>query len=328
MKILDAQGLHAGTDQILQKLDTLNSQAQELQQAVEGIIALEDSLKGQGGSAIRSFYQEFHHTFLIYLQVFNAEYVTALTEIKNALRAFEHAENGFIHQGFLENDIEQALLRIEWTTRDLTNRANVVMQQVSDIVSLPRLQDAETVYHIGRGKEKNRTTLQDLHSFDQRAASSLDPIEHDIVRMQNFVEHMQGLFKSGEISVSTYTPGQLTENGEYRRLFGSLIQKAGLEPVETIVGEPDDEYKSVKYHIYADGMIIMEFQYAGSDNQVHYEVVPSVPEIKDIEDEGGTFGDVMEGIWDGAGKAIGDTWDGIVSLGKFLERNFNPLSKH
>ncbi|HEY4552071.1 MAG TPA: LXG domain-containing protein, partial [Bacillaceae bacterium] len=326
MKILDAHGLHAGVEQVLQKLEELHGQTQELQKAVGGIIALEDSLKGQGGSAIRSFYQEFHQTFLVYFQTFSAEYATILAEIHQALRAFEKADYGFIHQGFLENNVEQGLRKAELMTKSLTNDANLIIQQVADIVSLPRLHDDEAIHHLKKAQQKNTSTLQGLYNFDQRAAGSLDSVEHDLVRMQNFVEQMQGMFKSGEITVSTYKPGQLMESGEYRKIVGSLAQKAGMEPLETIEREANGNYKSIRYHVYPNGLIVMEYQYIGSDDQIHHEIVREVPDELVDGVKFSVFDRSVGGIVKGSEKAVGEIIEGFIAFGNFMDRNFNPKS--
>ncbi|MBL5783058.1 hypothetical protein B5V88_12715, partial [Heyndrickxia sporothermodurans] len=78
MKVLDVHGFRADMDQIQERLEALNEQIEQLQHAIDGIITLEDSLKGNSGEAIRSYYQEIHQTFLLFFQSFLANYDTMI----------------------------------------------------------------------------------------------------------------------------------------------------------------------------------------------------------------------------------------------------------
>ncbi|WP_429905316.1 T7SS effector LXG polymorphic toxin, partial [Heyndrickxia sporothermodurans] len=51
MKVLDVHGFRADMDQIQERLEALNEQIEQLQHAIDGIITLEDSLKGNSGEA-------------------------------------------------------------------------------------------------------------------------------------------------------------------------------------------------------------------------------------------------------------------------------------
>ncbi|WP_246234660.1 hypothetical protein [Bacillus aquiflavi] len=53
----------------------------------------------------------------------------------------------------------------------------------------------------------------------------------------------------------------------YRKLFGSLVQKVGLEPINTVKRDAYGNDNSIKYHVYADGLIVMEADRSG---KVHY----------------------------------------------------------
>ncbi|UAC48639.1 LXG domain-containing protein [Bacillus aquiflavi] len=59
MKILHAREIYTGIEVIQQTLKTTYEQVSEIEHAVEGIIQLEDSLKGKGGEAIRAFFNTY-----------------------------------------------------------------------------------------------------------------------------------------------------------------------------------------------------------------------------------------------------------------------------
>ena len=45
-------------------LDRLGNEMETIDRAVQGLVAMEDSLKGEGGNAIRTFYADCHLPFL------------------------------------------------------------------------------------------------------------------------------------------------------------------------------------------------------------------------------------------------------------------------
>ncbi|MBA9025611.1 T7SS effector LXG polymorphic toxin [Peribacillus huizhouensis] len=55
MKVLEVESLHSGIDEILDKIDIQKDQMNQIKEAVTNLIALEESLKGAGGNAIRGF---------------------------------------------------------------------------------------------------------------------------------------------------------------------------------------------------------------------------------------------------------------------------------
>src|SRR5579875_2344969 len=172
MKVLDVHGFHSGLNEIQKQLQNLAEQNQELQAAVNGIISLEDSLKGMAGQSIRTYYQEVHQNFLLFFQTFLEDYDKIIEKIKQSLQELEPAENGFIHEAFLDFNLQQGLKKIETITVQLTGEANCIMQAVQDIVSLPRLDNERALYEINRPKQKVKPTIQDLHHFDRQSTSS------------------------------------------------------------------------------------------------------------------------------------------------------------
>ncbi|MGG4507849.1 T7SS effector LXG polymorphic toxin, partial [Heyndrickxia sporothermodurans] len=303
-------------------------QIEQLQHAIDGIITLEDSLKGNSGEAIRSYYQEIHQTFLLFFQSFLANYDTMIENMKHSLRGLEPHENGFINEVFLDYNLEYGLKKVESVTRSLTDEGNRIMQKVSDIVHLPKLQDDETMHQIKRAKEKVKTTLHQLHSFDQQATRSLDSVRKDIITMSRFIEQMDSNLKGNKQIITNFTPKKLMDDEAYRSLLGEFVQKGNLTPIQTIKREPYGNYKSIKYQVYPDGLIVMEYQKIGKDSTVYYEVVTDIP--KEVED-GATVGiieptidKILKGIYVGSGKAVGDTIEGWKGLYKLAEKYLGP----
>ncbi|MBO0589668.1 transposase, partial [Sporosarcina sp. E16_8] len=60
MKVVDVSPFHDGLRRNSTMLNRLENEMEAIETAVEGLVAMEDSLKGQGGDAIRAFYAECH----------------------------------------------------------------------------------------------------------------------------------------------------------------------------------------------------------------------------------------------------------------------------
>jgi len=116
MKILNVNDFCSGIDTVQKKLYALEVQMKQIQKDVDTIIGLEDSFKGAGGKAIRSFYRECHRTFLFFYQEFSTSYKQTLRNVIQALRAFESAEDGYIKEEFLEGKVEQGQENIKSVT--------------------------------------------------------------------------------------------------------------------------------------------------------------------------------------------------------------------
>ncbi|PTY76186.1 hypothetical protein B5V89_18745, partial [Heyndrickxia sporothermodurans] len=239
-------------------------------------------------------------------------------------------ENGFINEVFLDYNLEYGLKKVESVTSSLTDEGNRIIQKVSDIVHLPKLQDDETMHQIKRAKEKVKTTLHQLHSFDQQATRSLDSVRKDIQTMSRFIEQMDSNLKGNKQIITNFTPQKLMREEAYRSLLGEFVQKGNMTPIQTIKREAYGNYKSIKYLVYPDGLIVMEYQKIGKDSNIYYEVVTDIPkEVQDGAKVGiiePTIDNILKGIYVGSGEAVGDTIEGWKGLYKLAEKYLGPTS--
>ncbi len=67
MKTLDVQALHNAIDQTLEQLKKQAEEIEKVKESVDALTSLDDALKGKGGEAIRSFYEECHTPFFAVL---------------------------------------------------------------------------------------------------------------------------------------------------------------------------------------------------------------------------------------------------------------------
>lgn len=208
-------------------LHSLEEQIRNIARDVEGITSLEDSFRGEGAAAIQAFFQECHSPFLLFFEGFLADYQNTLKGIASFLQMLEPASNGFIRQSFLDGEAAQGLVKTESITTSLTEETNAVMQKVSDIVSLPHLQDGEFSAHVRRAELHRRNTVDDLMTFDSQQTLALDPIEQDLHLMQTYIDEISSLFQSGNLSISGYSVKQIQSSPIYRELLEGIRHKAG-----------------------------------------------------------------------------------------------------
>ena len=117
-------------------LERLQNEVGNIQNTVKELVAMEEVLKGAGGSAIRGFYSDVHLPFLHFFLTFSDSYKQKLQQIEAALLSLEPDTAGYILEQFLEGELEQGLTLIANITERLTNEANSIMDTVSDIVAL------------------------------------------------------------------------------------------------------------------------------------------------------------------------------------------------
>ncbi|MDQ0214638.1 hypothetical protein J2S13_001035 [Oikeobacillus pervagus] len=298
MKILNVNDFCSGIDTVQKKLYALEEQMKQIQKDVDTIISLEESFKGAGGKAIRSFYRECHRTFLFFYQEFSTSYKQTLRNVIQALRAFESAGDGYIKEEFLEGKVEQGLENIKSVTEDLTIEANGMMDKVSDIVNLTKLNDDEVLKNIDSAKNKRDETIKNLNEFDSDQTKALHSVEQDIMTMKNYIQQMESMFQSGDITIQEFSKKQFTKEEAFNDLKERLNQKlyenvfdhcqnpflskkefnrikdGAVKKVQVI-----DEYAVEKsdisgtYYQMKNGLIVREYYEKG----IHYQIVDKIP---------------------------------------------------
>jgi predicted ribonuclease toxin of YeeF-YezG toxin-antitoxin module len=183
MKIVDVDLFQDGLQRNITMLDTLSSEIEAIHHAVECLVQMEEQLKGAGGNAIRSFYQECHLPFLHFFQLFSEQFKQVLRQLEAAHHSLEPDSTGYIVEQFLEGELELGLTLIGHLTASLTEEANSIMDQVSDIVGLPHLGDSGVQEGVIRSKRKRDDTVTQLYEFDATQTAELHPIEQDLQTM-------------------------------------------------------------------------------------------------------------------------------------------------
>ncbi len=202
MKVLDAANFHDGLERNLNLLTRLETEMKTIETAIQGLIQLEESLKGQGGNAIRAFYRDCHLPFLQFFYLFKNSFHDVLTQMNGAIDTLESDPSGFIHQGYLEGEVEQGLNNAKDVTETLTSETNSIMREVSDIVSLPHLNDSEVQAEIQTAKLHRDTTIDNLITFDSSQTNALSIVESDLSVMSTWIADLQSMFTEGLTDVN------------------------------------------------------------------------------------------------------------------------------
>lgn len=106
MKVVAISPFHDGLWRNNTMLNRLENEMKTIESAVEGLVAIEDSLKGRGRDAIRAFYAEGHLPFLQFFMTFKSNIVNVLNQMDSDLDVLEPDMNHFIRQRILEGQVQ------------------------------------------------------------------------------------------------------------------------------------------------------------------------------------------------------------------------------
>ncbi|NPC94028.1 transposase [Bacillus sp. WMMC1349] len=215
MKTLDVKALREGIDKTLDELKDQSKKIAKIKKSVDGIVALDDALKGKGGEAIRNFYEECHTPFLRFYDLFIEEYTSALKKIKKSLKSLESHDDGLISQHFLEKDLEDGLTKADKETKSMVSSTNDVIKRVKHIVDLPELDDSDFDKHQKQALKEINDTLEKLNTFDREQSNELKTASNDLETMKTYMKKLGKMYTSGpRIEINTYKKGSILESEE------------------------------------------------------------------------------------------------------------------
>ncbi|RWZ58553.1 hypothetical protein EQV77_06190 [Halobacillus fulvus] len=235
MKTLQVDQVQQGIQETLAELSDVKASFFRVEEAVQAFVQL-PSFEGQGGSSIRSFYEECHQPFLLYVKNFLSHYEATLKQMLSSLHHLEPAPNGYLDQAFMEGDLQQGLKKVSQVATSITEEANGVLSGIRDLVSVQTLDGSGVQEEVRRADRYVDETIEKLHTFDEQQVSSLQPVQADMDWMKNYVSIIQSKFMSGTISISQYNSHQLSDLKAYHPvLTSSAAQPFSLE---TVTGDP------------------------------------------------------------------------------------------
>ncbi|WP_285813516.1 LXG domain-containing protein [Rossellomorea marisflavi] len=201
MKILDVHDFHTGLKEIEETLSSQKDQVKDIQKSVQAVVDLEDAFKGKGGEAIRGFYRNKHLPMIEQYQTFLADYETTIGKLRNAIQDVEPAPHGVIKQSFLDHEVEGHLHRAKQTTIDMTNEANATIQRVSDIVSIPTIQDGDFLQQVANAQREKAQTVEKLHVFDRNQTANLSSLEEQVQELSKQITMLQSVYRMGKVDI-------------------------------------------------------------------------------------------------------------------------------
>ncbi|SER67436.1 ribonuclease YeeF family protein [Psychrobacillus sp. OK032] len=238
MKILDVSPFHDGLQRNVNMLTRIEGKMKAIQTATLGLASMEDSLKGTGGNAIRAFYNDCHLPFLQFFFTFKTAFDSTLTQMGAELDALEPDRNGFIRQSFLEGEVEEGLTEISQVTSNLTDETNGIMDQVSDIVALPHLDDSGVQDGVSNARKKRDNTVTDLNEFDSTQTNALMQIESDLLTLELWLLEVEGMMNDGLTDID-FPADRWGEYSESHPLQTQLDTRLG--DTETVDAEGEKE---------------------------------------------------------------------------------------
>ncbi|MDQ0213945.1 putative ribonuclease toxin of YeeF-YezG toxin-antitoxin module [Oikeobacillus pervagus] len=256
MKVLEVSSLQEGIDQIIQRIESSFGQISAIQRAVRDFYQLDEALKGEGGKAIRHFYNECHQPFLIFLAQSLVDYQMALEKLKEAVNTFEPNHSGLIRETFLEQNVEDGLCHLKEKTEELTDEANRIIQSVEDIVSLQKIDDSEVMNNIQLGRKYAETTVEELHILDNYGVSLLKKTEENIQTMGTYLSELESKFQSGGLTIENDRVEAIQDIASHQTIMDSIYNRKPKKTEEintkTIENMPLSEIEKAKEAILDD----------------------------------------------------------------------------
>lgn len=225
MKVLDVSSFQDGISATIKSIDKHNDEVKKLAESLHSFLSLGDSFKGSGADAIRAFYQECHIPFLIFYERTLVEYRRSLKAMSDAIRSIEPEKNGFIRESFLEQDVIEALNKVQDTAIGLTDEVNKVLSHIQDITSINPLNDDKVIDGIQSTKKRVKKITQELNEMDQEQLSKLESVEQNIAALKNYANEIKGMFSGNKITVSSFKVQQLQEMKSYNKLQDMISEK-------------------------------------------------------------------------------------------------------
>ncbi len=144
---------------------------------------------------------------------FIQDYESRLEVMKSELYALESAKNGFISEQFLTDELRMGLKKAENETVTLTDEVNKAISSVADIVVLPELDDSEFLNHLNTADTHRKDTTEALDQFDYEQSIGVGLLQDDVLKIQQYINQVKTVFKSGKLQIDTYVSGDLKNHG-------------------------------------------------------------------------------------------------------------------
>ena len=114
------------------------------------------------------------------------------------------------------------------TAIELAGEANDVIASVSDIVSLPKIDESDVIHQVERGKDRIKNVVDGLYSLDDYSVSQLEKAKQDIDTMMTYLSELESKFQSGELSIENYKVSAVSDMESFRAITESVFGDGGM----------------------------------------------------------------------------------------------------
>lgn len=271
MKTLDVHALHEGIQHTIEKLDKQKQQLEKLEKSVEHLAGMKDALKGKGGDAIRTFYEECHKPFLLFFGMFIDEYKKVLKQTQHAISSVESDSHGMIAEAFLSHDARHGIKHAREVTEQLTDAVNRQTSTIDHIVSLPTVKDSFFRMETEQAERLITDTLHKLFQFDGQQTNALETAKTDFQTMKKYIDQLETMYTGPRIEITGYKSGSILKSQEEENInqtFGAInsqMKQPDDSPMELMLKKlekhkqsnvdsvmMDDKQQKIEREIYGD----------------------------------------------------------------------------
>ncbi|MEC1666220.1 ribonuclease YeeF family protein [Bacillus mojavensis] len=271
MKTLDVHALHEGIQHTIEKLDKQKQQLEKLEKSVEHLAGMKDALKGKGGDAIRTFYEECHKPFLLFFGMFIDEYKKVLKQTQHGISSVESDSHGMIAEAFLSHDARHGIKHAREVTEQLTDAVNRQTSAIDHIVSLPTVNDSFFRMETEQAERLISDTLNKLFQFDGQQTNALETAKSDFQTMKKYIDQLETMYTGPRIEITGYKSGSILKSQEEENInqtFGAInpqMKQPDDSPMEMMLKKlekhkqsnvdsvmMDDKQQKIEREIYGD----------------------------------------------------------------------------
>lgn len=220
--ILHAKELLAQIDELIQEKQTHLEAIRTIETNVQQITNL-DSLKGEGGDAIKEHFTMLHMPVLLFLQHFIESYILKLEEIRDNIVSFD-SENTVIHSEYLE-ELKGNKNKLANYTKDSASVINGAYSRVSDIVNTGQLDISLILTDAETAREHIDYVLSELGEMDDTNASLLEESKATLEELTTLSAKVVD-WSVGGVMISPDTAAEVSAFFEDNPLIVTLIDEA------------------------------------------------------------------------------------------------------
>ncbi|MED1676557.1 T7SS effector LXG polymorphic toxin [Bacillus subtilis] len=297
MKTLDVHALHKGIQHTIEKLDKQKQQLEKLEKSLEHLAGMKDALKGKGGDAIRTFYEECHKPFLLFFGMFIDEYKKVLKQTQHAISSVESDSHGMIAEAFLSHDARHGVKHAREVTEQLTDAVNRQTSAIGHIVSLPAVNDTFFRMETEQAERLISDTLNKLFQFDGQQTQALETAKSDFQTMKKYMDQLETMYTGPKIEITGYKSGSILKSQEQENInqtFGAInpqMKQPDDSPVEMMLKKLAENEKSKVDSVVKTGhsikvskniIVINGKVYNTSEHREHIKTDFSNAEVKQV----------------------------------------------